>query len=187
MDAFSYLSVLISIILGLAITEVLQGLRGLVIARARVRMYWPSVAWAVLTMLVSVQSWWAMFGMRHLESWSFVQFAVVLVQVIATYMLAALVLPDFEGDHTIDLRTHYFRQVRWFSAIAVCVLLASLAKDLVLSGHLPAALNVGFHLFFMAIWLGAALTRRDAYHYALPLLTACAFCAYIVLLFARLQ
>jgi hypothetical protein len=39
----------------------------------------------------------------------------------------------------------------------------------------------------MAIWLGAALTRRDAYHYALPVLTACAFCAYIVLLFARLQ
>jgi hypothetical protein len=115
-DAFSYLSVLISIILGLAITEILQGLRGLVIARARVRMYWPSVAWAVLTILVSVQSWWAMFGMRQLESWTFVQFAVVLIQVIATYMLAALVLPDFEGDHTIDLRTHYFRQIRWFSA-----------------------------------------------------------------------
>jgi len=92
-DAFAYLSVLISIILGLAITQVLQGLRGLVIARARVRMYWPSVAWAILMLLVSVQSWWAMFGMRQLESWSFAQFTVVLVQVIATYMLAALVLP----------------------------------------------------------------------------------------------
>src|SRR4029434_7535987 len=109
--------------------------------------YWPSVAWALLMLLASVQSWWAMFGMRQLEAWNFVQFAVVLVQVIATYLLAALVLPDFDGDDAIDLRQHYFRQIRWFSTIAVCVLLASLAKDLVLSGHLPGRVNVGFHLF----------------------------------------
>jgi len=186
-DAFAYLSVLISIILGLAITQVLQGLRGLVIARARVRMYWPSVAWAILMLLVSVQSWWAMFGMRQLESWSFAQFTVVLVQVIATYMLAALVLPDFDGSDPVDLRAHYFNQIPWFSALSVCVLVASLAKDLVLSGHLPGAINVGFHVFFMASWLGAALTQRESYHRLLPLLSAFAFCAYIVLLFSHLQ
>jgi heme/copper-type cytochrome/quinol oxidase subunit 4 len=38
LDAFSYLSVLLSIILGLAITQVLLGLRSLMHARSRVRM-----------------------------------------------------------------------------------------------------------------------------------------------------
>lgn len=38
MDAFSYLSVLISIILGLAVTQVLQGFRGLMLARAGARI-----------------------------------------------------------------------------------------------------------------------------------------------------
>ena len=38
-DAFSYLSVLLSIILGLAITQILQGLRRLMQARSRLRVY----------------------------------------------------------------------------------------------------------------------------------------------------
>ena len=40
MDAFSYLSVLLSIILGLAITQVLQGFRGLMLARSP---FWDEV------------------------------------------------------------------------------------------------------------------------------------------------
>ena len=40
MDAFSYLSVLLSIILGLAITQILQGYRALLLARSHVRFDW---------------------------------------------------------------------------------------------------------------------------------------------------
>ena len=48
MDAFSYLSVLLSIILGLAITQILQGYRGLLLARGRVTFYVPSLIWTAL-------------------------------------------------------------------------------------------------------------------------------------------
>ena len=61
MDEFSYLSVLISVILGLAVTQILKGFRGILLSRTRVRIYWPVIAWAVLLLLVCVQSWWAMF------------------------------------------------------------------------------------------------------------------------------
>jgi len=44
-DAFSYLSVLLSIILGLAITQVLKGFRGLMQSRSRLRMHWATVVW----------------------------------------------------------------------------------------------------------------------------------------------
>ena len=39
MAAFDYLAVLISIILGLAITQVLKGYRGMALARARLVMF----------------------------------------------------------------------------------------------------------------------------------------------------
>lgn len=38
MDEFGYLSVLLSIILGLSVTQLLQGLSGIIQARARVRL-----------------------------------------------------------------------------------------------------------------------------------------------------
>jgi hypothetical protein len=49
-NSFDYLSVLLSIILGLAITQVLQGLRGLILTRAKVKLYIPTLIWAGLTM-----------------------------------------------------------------------------------------------------------------------------------------
>ncbi|MFI4920656.1 MAG: dTDP-4-dehydrorhamnose 3,5-epimerase family protein, partial [Gammaproteobacteria bacterium] len=104
MDAFSYLSVLIAIILGLAITQILKGFRSLLHAREHVRMYWPSLVWAVLVLIIAVQSWWAMFGLREYRDWTFLAFSVLLLQTALTYMLAALVLPDFNAHRSVDLR-----------------------------------------------------------------------------------
>ena len=90
MDEFSYLSVLISVILGLAVTQILKGFRGILLSRTRIRIYWPVIAWAALLLLICVQSWWAMFELRHYQPWTFAAFAVVLLQTILTYMLAGL-------------------------------------------------------------------------------------------------
>lgn len=79
MDAFSYLSVLLSIILGLAITQVLQGVRGVLLQRARIRLYAPSLIWCVIILAMATQSWWASFGLSDHTEWTFAQFTVVLV------------------------------------------------------------------------------------------------------------
>jgi hypothetical protein len=71
MDEFSYLSVLLSVVLGLAVTQILKGFRGLVLSRAHVRLYWPVIGWAVLVLLVCFQNWWSMFGMRNRHGWTF--------------------------------------------------------------------------------------------------------------------
>ena len=63
MDSFSYLSVLLSIIIGLAITQVLQGLRVLMLARETARLYAPSLIWAFLLLLIATQMWWSSFGL----------------------------------------------------------------------------------------------------------------------------
>jgi len=60
MDAFSYLSVLLSIILGLAITQILMGYRGLLLARGRVRFYAPTMTWSVLPAAGTPNPWFGM-------------------------------------------------------------------------------------------------------------------------------
>jgi hypothetical protein len=55
MDEYSYLSVLLSVILGLAVTQILQGFRGLLLSRTRVQIYWPVIAWALLLLLICFQ------------------------------------------------------------------------------------------------------------------------------------
>ncbi|MCW3797808.1 hypothetical protein OMW55_08330 [Sphingomonas sp. BN140010] len=104
MDAFSYLSVLLSIILGLAIQQVLQGYRALILSRRTIRFYPLPLIWSVLILLMVTQHWWASFSLARRTDWSFAAFATTLVLTGFIYMLAAIVLPDVRADEPLDLK-----------------------------------------------------------------------------------
>lgn len=187
MDAFGYLSVLLSIILGLAITQVLQGFRGLMLARSRLRSYWPSVAWAILLLVIDVQVWWAMYELRLRPDWSFLDFAVVLAQTVPLYLLAGLVLPDIGSEGSIDLRVHYYENHRWFFTMLALLMVVSIGKQLVLYGNLPAPLDLGFQLLFLASSLAGACIARERFHKVLVPFSAMVIIAYIAILFGHLR
>jgi len=186
MDEFSYLSVLLSIIIGLAIAQLLQGLAGVIQARRRVRIYWPALVWACLLLLIAVQMWWSSFGLRNRRDWTFLAFSVVILQMILLFVLASLVLPSFTGDAPIDLQENYFGHARWFFGCFTAVYIVSLLKDVVLSGSLPNPLNLGFHLFGIGSTAVAAVTRNEPFHRFFAILSAVLFAGYVAVLFARM-
>jgi len=186
-DAFNYLSVLLSIIMGLAITQILKGFRGILLARVRVRIYWPSLVWAVLLLAMCVEIWWSQFGMLGRSDWTLPMFYSVLLQFIIAYMLAAIVLPDFFGDDEVDLREHYFSHQRWFFGLLILELLSSLLKEFALSGGYHETTNLVFHIVFL---VAAALTmtvRNETFHKAAAVVGMTLFTAYTVLLFWHLR
>jgi hypothetical protein len=187
MDEFSFLSVLLSVILGLAITQILQGFRGLVLSRTRIQIYWPVIGWAVLVLLVCFQNWWSMFGMRNRHDWAFQQFAMVLLQTILIYMVAGLVFPDFVGEAIVDLKESFYAHRRWFFFLGFASIVVSVVKDLVLDGKLPKPTNLAFHAIFGVALLTGASTRQERYHKALVVFVIATFVVYIVLLYARMR
>jgi hypothetical protein len=187
MDAFSYLSVLLSIIIGLAITEVLQGYRRLLLARGRVRAgNGAALLWSALLILFATQAWWASFGLRDYQQWSFVAFAVILLQMILLYMMAAVVLPHVEGSEPVDLGEHFDRHRRAFFGFLVGLLAVSITKDVVLNGALPSPANLLFHLSLALAAVAGALVRSSKAQLLIALFAAAGFAVYIGILFARL-
>jgi hypothetical protein len=187
MDAFSYLSVLTSIILGLGIQQVLQGYRALILSRKRVTFYPPPLIWSVLLLAMIAQHWWASFSLAGRAEWSFGIFATILVMTALIYMLAAIVLPDIPADEPIDLKDHYYREAPAFFWLAIGIVGWSLFREYMLEGRLPAPLNLLFHGIFASTALIAALTRRPRLHEGLAVLMALIFVTYIALLFTRLE
>ena len=187
MDAFSYLSVLLSIILGLAIQQVLQGYRALILNRAQVRFYPLPLIWSVLVLLMVTQHWWASFNLTQRTEWSFAAFIVTLMQTALIYMLGAIVLPDVPPTEPLDLKAHYYREAPAFFGLSFAVVCWSILRELVLEGRLPEHENLLFHLSFLALSLPAALTRSERYHQLAALMMTVLFTAYIGLLFARLR
>jgi hypothetical protein len=186
MDAFAYLSVLISIILGLAIQQVLQGYRALIMSRHRIRFYAPPLIWSVLILLMVAQNWWGSFGLAGRTEWSFALFATILVQTILLYMLAAIVLPDIPADDPIDLRDHYYREARAFFGIAAALILWSLFRDYMLTGALPEPAKLAFYTIFLLLALAAIVWKHRRLHEAFAVVMAILFSIFIGLLFARL-
>ena len=186
MESFNYLSVLLAIILGLAITQVLLGFRGLILTRVKVKLYFPTVIWAGLALLIAIQAWWASFGLRVRVSWTFLGFIVIVLQAISVYMAAAVVLPDITGDSIVDLRDHYFAHRSWFFSFMLSGVVFSAAKEFALTGHLPVRLNGKFHVIFALTAMVAAIVRREWVHKLLAPVFAALFLLYITLLFGRL-
>src|SRR6476620_12256432 len=116
MDAFNYLSVLLSIVLGMAISQLRSGFAGLVHARRRLVMYWPMPVQMAVILLVALQVWWALFGLRQVRHWTFAGFLIVLAHAISVYLMAALITPRLNDDARTDLRESYFREAHWFFA-----------------------------------------------------------------------
>lgn len=186
MDEFSYLSVLLSIILGLAITQVLQGYRALLLARGRVMFSTPVVIWSLLILLFAAQAWWASFDLRDRTHWDFLSFAVILLQMILLYMLAALVFPDVGPSDTVDLGEHSERHRRAFFGILIAMLLTSVTKTVILDDRLPSPTNLAFHLLLTGIAIAGILGKSRRVQLVLAVGAIIGFLAYVALLFAHL-
>lgn len=189
MDAFSYLSVLLSIVLGLGITQLLQGFGRLMSARSRVRPYWPSLTWAVALLFAHVQNWWSMFALRGRTQWSFADFALVLSNPVLLYLLAALALPerlDGEGGE-VDLEQHYYSHARWFFALLMLLLVFSVLKAWDIDGELKLDADRLVHAIWFVASAIAMATRRRWFHAANAVFGAALLAAYIGALFAQLR
>lgn len=188
-EEFQYLTVLVSIVLGLGITQLLTNVGRLAQARGRVRGYWPAALWVGLLFVILVQSWWAIYGLRDYRGWTFLAFLVVLMTPTSLFLMAALALPevDVRSAETVDLRAHYYAQARWFFAATELVIVSSLLRPLVLGGRIPLDLDRGIQLTFFVLAAVAMVVRREVFHKTFALVGAGLYGAYVALLFARLR
>lgn len=171
MSTFDFLSVLFSVVIGLALTEVLQGFRELLIERKRVIIYWPALLWGVLMILIIAQAWWGMFAMRNVAEWNFVMYGAVIAQITLMYLAAGIAMPHVAVEGHIDMQARYYANARSFFTLLAATVGATFFKDYLLVGHFDSLTNALHLLYYFGLSLIAAFTRARWYHWALPILT----------------
>lgn len=124
MTIFEYLMVLVSIVLGFALTQLLRGLAKFLRSENRELAI---TLWALFLFLICLQNWWAFWDMRVVEDWTQFKFIFVALVPITLFVTVELLVPMSTTAKT-DWAEHY-RSVRvWFAAAGV--LLTSLATIL---------------------------------------------------------
>ena len=92
MTQHEYIFVAVSIILGLAITRLLHSAAMIARAHRRTRFHWSSILWALSILIYILQLWWVGWDLRNIETWSFVDFVVLIFGSIFIYGSAEMAL-----------------------------------------------------------------------------------------------
>ncbi|MFM7851750.1 MAG: hypothetical protein ACKO96_07465, partial [Flammeovirgaceae bacterium] len=113
------MTVLISIVLGLGITQILTGIADLIHQSDRVKIYWPHLIWVLLVLVMHVQDWWVTYELKTYQPWRLPIFLFAMLYPINLFVLARLLFPFGWQEGSIDLRVFYeenFRRIFGFAS-----------------------------------------------------------------------
>jgi hypothetical protein len=171
-DPFSYLVVLVSLVLALGLTRVLRGVGQIIQYRDRIDTYWLHLAWVAILFVFHVQFWWSLYGVRTVERWSFPAFLLSLVPPAVLYLMAVVHFP--EGmDEGVDLEAYFFEHHRSFFVLFAVAVASSVVVSLAIApgqverSALRVAANQGLVVLLSLV---AAWTRNEIYHGVFALL-----------------
>lgn len=162
MDRFSFVMVLLSIIVGLGVTELLSNVAKRIQNRAQVRGYWVHSALALLVALALMQQWWEAWDQRNVETWTFPILLLMLGGPVGLYIISHLLFPRGEG--AVDLKAHYFEHSRTIFLIAAAtVFFATIYRPLSF-GHSVIDPDNAISLFGVTGFFVLAFVKRPIAH-----------------------
>ena len=182
MSEFEYLLVLVSVLVGVALSDLATSLHRLLLDRHRVHWDWLSPCAALMATLAILRFWWKFYHLGQGEIWThFGPFLLLLVQLLQLVLLACSALPDHAND--IDLRRYYEEQSRYFWLLFSSYVVLAIAFNAVAGVNPPVGTLLPTHainLISSLAFLGLALIRRRRLHeIGLPLLTIYFLCIFL--------
>ena len=113
MSGFEHLAVLVSVVIGLAMTNILGGFGLALKSHGFLKLYWLQCLWALNLVLSMVVFWWTSYtDFVARESLHFFPFLFVLLCAFLYYLPSRLVFPD--AGEACDLKTYFYTNRRQF-------------------------------------------------------------------------
>lgn len=171
MDRFEFLMVLMSIIIGLGISELLTNVARQIKARKTSRPFWVHSGFVILMFLAFLQIWWEAWELRSVEVWTFPALLMMLAAPAGLFVISHVMYPDvIEGA---DLEDYYFRNSRVLWSVAALVVISATGfRPLAFGYDLITPDNLS-SLMMLVLFVTLAASRRKALHLAgLPAIMA---------------
>ena len=154
MSSFEFLSVLISVVVGLGIANILTGIGRLIHRETAIRLSPNFVAWTLFVSFYMIVYWWTVvFGWQELQDWNLVMFMFVLTYGLILYLLSVILFPTDMPD-AWEPASHVILKRHWFYGVFLALVVIELL-DTYLKGHL-ADFSVPYFAL-MSAWAGGGI------------------------------
>lgn len=161
---FEYVSILVSIILGLGITQLLTALGHMLHHYKIVRLYWPHTIWIGFILFLHIQDWFVTYQLRQKTEWKLTEVLFVLLYPIVLYIITKIILPTKGKKQIQALESYYYlKSPIFFSLLSIAILLSILFNIFLLGNSLPSQSMLIIFLL-TAAYLGLSSNRHPRIH-----------------------
>ena len=126
---FDYFSILVSIILGLALTHLLRGLGKQIQMRREIRVYWVHILWTINVVFQVLVLWWGMFWWKYLSTWPIAWFVFLSTYAVILFLWSYMLYPP-EVAEGIDFEVFFYRNRRWFFGLLIASFLMDIPETM---------------------------------------------------------
>jgi hypothetical protein len=132
---------LISIVVGLGLTELLLTFYQLVRARRRVTWDALPLAWALLVLVAAVNFWWGIRAlMGQASGWLTATFMLAMISPVFLFLACAAALPRPESGKRLDMKAAYAEERTAFLLFLLGYQCGNWILDFAVRGGLPSTI-----------------------------------------------
>ncbi len=113
MSDFEFLSVLVSIVIGLGLTHLLGGLGHAFHFRNVHKLDAAHLGWTIAVFFILVLNWWVFLLWRDFSAWTFSAFFMIIMWTTSMYAMALALYPPGRA-RDVDYRTLFENNRTWF-------------------------------------------------------------------------
>lgn len=167
-DAFNYVAVLVSIVVGLAVTRVLSQISEVIQAGSRQKTYWIHTVWLINAFSMLMLNWWVFYRWRTAPEWTFFLFVWVTLAPTLLYLGCSVIAPgELDETPAANWREYYYANRRGFFFIIAPIWPLDII-DTLLKGKQHFIDQGPYYVPMMALWcLGcvfAGISKSPRYH-----------------------
>lgn len=107
---FEYVSILVSIILGLGITQLLSSFSDLLYNHKKVSFYWPHTLWIIFILFLHIQDWFIVYQLKDKAVWKLPELFFILLYPITLFTAAKMLLPTNDSEERFSMKIFYKSQ-----------------------------------------------------------------------------
>lgn len=157
MAPFEYVIVLISLILGLGITQLLNGVADMVAQFSKTKFSTAHTIFIVVIFLVFIQDWWYTYQYsKQIDVWSLPIVLSLLSFPIVLFLLARFLFPTGSRSQETDMKAYFEENWRWLYGLFMVTIGISIIQNIYISGYtlvgqIPLFVYISWYIVFIVL------------------------------------
>lgn len=163
MSEFEYLSVISSLFVAFAVSEILGGWGALIRFRRQSSVYWVHLMASVLTLVMMIQWWWSNWQYKNIPVNLF-QFFINLLPAFTMVLLAQVLTPRLTEGTPFDGRAYYYENRKWMYFLAALTIVEFAVSDYVITGSSVVCIDNAIRATACLLLFSLGVSDRERFH-----------------------